>query len=210
MTRAVDPKASERTINSFAYKVLQRVHALGARSVQRDDVIQELWCAWCKARDCFNPEAGASFNTFLHRVMRQHVNKWIEKDFERFHDQTTALSLDAQNGEEGGATLVDIVPGHDIAVEDQMIASSNYEYAQMHLSNRAGVFLKIMAEQPQALLEQVRLLEHKAEHAKRTNIPYAQSSGITSSMIFDLMDAGSYERTQLLREVHSMAGKLSK
>lgn len=212
MNAKLDMKASEKTINSFAFKVLKRLHALGARSQTLDDVKQELWIAWCKARDNFNPEAGVLFNTYLHSVMRNHINRHIELNFERFHEQTIALSLDYEmEGEDGeGSSVHDVLADTATPTAEVVEGDSVFRYACSRLSPRARTFVTVLNEQPQELLEEIQRLKEKSQHARELGVPYAQPGRLTSAMVFDLMQAGRVERTTILAEVSQLGEMLSR
>jgi DNA-directed RNA polymerase specialized sigma24 family protein len=212
MNPKLDMKASEKTINSFAFKVLKRLHALGAKSQTIDDVKQELWIAWCKARDNFNPELGVTFNTYLHRVMRNHINRHIELNFERFHEQTIALSLDFEmEGEDGdGSSVHDVLADTATPAATLVEGNSVFNYACGRLSPRARTFVTVLNEQPQELLEEVRRLAEKSQHARELGVPYAQAARLTSAMVFDLMQAGRVERTSIIAEVTQLGEMLSR
>lgn len=204
-----DPTASAKTIRSFAYRVLRRVHALGARSVTLDDVEQELWCAWCSARDVHDPER-SSFNTLLHLKMRQHVNKWIETSFERFHEGTVALSLDASSDTESDATLGEAIPSDEVSAETRVLWRSNYDHAIEELSPRAATYLRLLSEQPPELMDEVLKMGFKIEVGTKMKIKTGQPARLTSSILFDLMDAARSERSSIMAELENMAWRNSR
>lgn len=205
-----DPKESTKQINAFAFKVLRRLHQLGARSQTIDDVKQELWFAWCKACEAYSPEGGASFSTFLTNGMRRHINRYVEKNFERFHDETVALSLDqrghdpAAGGNNPEGTLADVVadqaPLHSAEIENE----NCFAYALTRLSPRAAQFVTILKDQPRELIDEVRRLEDKSDYAKERGITYATAHRLTTPMIFDFMGASRNERKQIMDEVQQI------
>lgn len=207
-----DLKASEGQVSSFAYKVLQRLHALGAKSHTLDDVKQELWIAWCLARDTYSEEGGASFRTYLHTGMQRHINRYIEKNFERFHGFTTAISLDApaSRDEDNGITVGEVVPCSAVGAEELYMQRRNLELAKSMVSPRARIFLTILNDQPPELMAEVLLLVKKAEYGRGINMGYAQPVRLTAAMIFDLMNAGRMERTRILSEVTKIGDRISR
>lgn len=204
-----DPKESTKQINAFAAKVLRRLHQLGARTHSLDDVKQELWIAWCKACEAYRPEGGASFSTFLTNGMRLHINRYVEKNFERFHDETIALSLD-QRGTGGefvgsedallGDAIADSAPLQNVEYDNE----NCFAYALTRLSPRAKQFVTILKDQPKELIEEVRRLEEKSEYAKERGITYATAHRLTTPMIFDFMGASRTERKQIMDEVQQI------
>jgi DNA-directed RNA polymerase specialized sigma24 family protein len=215
MNAQIDPKASVKTIRSFAFKVLKRLHALGAKSQTIDDAEQELWIAWCKARDNFNPELGVTFNTYLHSVMRNHINRHIVLNFERFHEQTVALSLDLEvggesSGEGANMELHDVLADTATPVAELVEGQSVFAYACNRLSPRARSFVTVLNEQPQELLDEVLRLNEKSTHAQSLGVAYAQPRRLTSAMVFDLMQASRVERTTILAEITQLGDILSR
>ncbi|MGV1754795.1 sigma factor [Agrobacterium sp. CG674] len=207
-----DPKDSEKAISKFSSKVLRRLHQLGARSHSIDDVKQELWIAWCKACESYDPAAGAQFSTYLHLGMQRHINRYIEKNFERFYDGTIALSLDGtETGEDMGGvgTLADVVADPNARQDTEVEQESCFAYALTRLSPRAKQFITILKEQPKDLIEEVRRLEDKAEYAKERGITFATAHRITTPMVFDFMGASRTERKQIMDEVTQIGELIS-
>ncbi|MBD9511664.1 hypothetical protein IB265_33450 [Ensifer sp. ENS10] len=207
-----DPKLDKAQVESFAYKVLKRVHALGAKSQTIDDVKSELWIAWCIACDRYSAEGGASFSTFLYSGMRLHINRWIEKNFERFHEETVAASLDAQVdlGEEGqGSEIGQMVADTSERQDERYQREDCFAYALTRLSPRAGQFLKFLKDHPPELMVMMKDLEAKAAFAKQQGVTYAQPQRITSSMLFDFMGASRVERKQIMDEVTQIGHLIS-
>ncbi|PZR92069.1 MAG: hypothetical protein DI537_14685 [Stutzerimonas stutzeri] len=205
-----DMKRSEAQVRAFARKVLRRIHALGGRSHTIEDVEQELWLAWCKCRESFNPEAGAAFSTYLFTGMRLHINRYIHDQFERFHDQTIAMSLDAEaQGDSEGASFSEIVPDQRDGQDIELERSDNFAFAMSKLSPRARQFLTFINDQPQELLDEVKRLEAKSEYARSRGVACAVPRRLASSIVLDLMGCSRAERAKILAEVHEMGERLS-
>jgi DNA-directed RNA polymerase specialized sigma subunit len=214
MTQYRDPKESRAQIKAFAHKVLRRVHSLGARTQTLDDVEGELWVAWCLACERFNPEAGCAFSTYLYTGMRRHINRWIEKNFERFHDETVAASLDASYGSEmsedgSGSTLGEAVADTHMRQDQEYEQKDCFAYALTRLSDRAKMFLTFLKDHPPELMAQMKDLEAKAKHAKELGVTYAMPNRLTSFMIFDFMGATRVERKQIMDEVAQVGQLIS-
>lgn len=212
MIDGLDHRASERVIKTFSFKVLKRLHALGARSTTLDDVEQELWVAWCKARDSYNPEFGVPFNAYLVNGMKKHVNQWIERRFERFHEETVAASLDAKvaDNDGDGVELHGVIASGDIAIEDDVASRDLFNKAVQRLSPRARKFMEILESQPPELMAEVMKLRAKAEFAEQINKPFARFTHLTTTMVFDIMQASQAERTKILKEVDRLGEKIAR
>lgn len=204
-----DPKNDKAQVKAFAYKVLKRVHALGAKTQTVEDIEGELWVAWCLACERYNPEGGASFKTFLYQGMRMHINRWIEKSFERFHDETTAISIDASHHDAEDTTLGEVIPDSGLRQDEEFQREDCFNYALTRVSDRAGQFLKFLKDHPPELMERMKDLEAKAAYAKEIGASYAMPHRLTSSMIFDFMGASRVERKQIMEEVTQIGQLIS-
>ena len=205
------PQDSEKAITSFAYRVLRRLKAAGAHTFDLDDVKQELWLAWAKACDEFDPNLGVKFSTFLYRGMRMHINRWVENNVDRRHDEVIAYSVDASfdTDGEGSGTLADVLPSDDPIQDVNLEHESSFRHALTMLSPRAAQFVTLLKDQPIELLEQVRLMEVKSEYARERGIVSPVARRLTSSMIFDLMAAGRTERAKIMTEVEKVGALLA-
>jgi DNA-directed RNA polymerase specialized sigma24 family protein len=203
-----DPKLDRSQIKAFAYKVLKRVHALGARSVLLEDVESELWVGWCLACDAYDDNGGASFKTFLYTGLRNHINRWVEKNFERNHAETVAASLDLQIGDDSSdGTLGDIIGDTGIRHDEAFQREDCFAYAMTRLSSRSQMFLTFLRDNPPELIERMNDLQAKAAYAKEIGACYAVPKRVTSAIIFDFMGASRVERKQIMDEV-SQIGRL--
>lgn len=197
-----DPRQVERFVRQFAGKALRRAHALGARSESLEDIEQELWCAWCRARDKFDPDRGVSFTTYLHRAMQMHVNRYIFVQYERLHGQTNALSLNAPADEEDDGPLSEVIADENAAdPAEQALRGRMAEHIKARMTPRTRTFIEILADPPDELVSQLSDLEKKREHAKSMNLPYAPQRGVSQSLVFDLMGLGRTARAAVLREI---------
>ncbi|NKL08326.1 hypothetical protein GFL39_26000 [Rhizobium leguminosarum bv. viciae] len=208
-----DPKLDKAQVRAFASKVLRRVHALGAKTQTIDDIESELWVAWCIACDRYNAEAGAAFSTYLYAGMRRHINRWIEKNFERFHEETIAASLDADvelDGQEGrGSQIGQLVADPNMTQDEAYQRENCFAYALSRVSPRAGQFLKFLKDHPPELIQSMKDLEAKAAYAKECGVNYAMPHRLTSSMILDFMGASRVERKQIMDEVTQIGQLIS-
>lgn len=203
-------KDSEAAIKSFASRVLQRLRAAGAKTEQFEDIIQELSLIWCNCCQTYDPASGATFNTYLHGGMRLYINSWVRKHVDQRHAEVIALDLDgfgpSGDGGEDEGTLGDALPS-EIASPDEVIANlQSLDYVKSRLSERAQMFVTILNDQPQELLNEVMKLEDKAAYAKEhRGITINLSHRLTYVMILDLMGASRGERKQILDEVTAVS-----
>lgn len=211
MSPALDPRASERIIRSVALKVHRRVHALGGRTTQLEDVEQELWGAWCKARDAYDPERGVKFVTFLYATLYREINRWVNVQFERFHDQTVALSFDrAMEGEDGaGDSLHEVVADPLGDTEQRVVRNDAYLKTLGALSPRAQVFVRLLTDTPPDLAAEWRRLDAKADWARQLGLAHWAPNDITPTLVFDFMDAPRGERTTILQEIETVTARLN-
>lgn len=200
-----DPKASEARIRAFARRVLRRVHALGAKTATLDDIEQELWVAWCKAVEAYDPKGGASFQTFLYRGMQNHINRYVEQQYERFHEQTVALALDAAPSDDvEGGSLIDIIPDESVNFDSELENEDAFQFAIQKLSERARIFVQLLKDQPTELVKEFQKLHIRGEYARKIGVPVITPQRMTAYIIFDFMGASRHERTQILAEVEEL------
>ncbi|MDE4297054.1 sigma factor [Phaeobacter gallaeciensis] len=214
MSEFIDMKESERMIRALAGRVMRRLRAIPQSVMSFDDVEQELWIAWCKARDRFEPSRGIPWQAYVQRGMKQHINRVIEAQIERFEGQTFAVSLDSKASSfgdtEDGPTIGEIIASDAPLPSDEAEWESNYNKAISVMSDRAKIFVSLLREQPPELLNEVLVAQDKAEHAAKLGAPYNAPRRITSAMVFDLMGAPRTERTKITREVEQLGARLSK
>jgi DNA-directed RNA polymerase specialized sigma24 family protein len=207
----LDLKESEKIINSFSFKVGRRLQAAGAPMHLIEDVRQELWIAWCKARDTYDESSPASFKTYLYGGMRIHMNNWIRDNINRRHAEVIAKSMDAELDEEnGGATLADMIPSADPTPEVTFWLERTWEFAVARLSPRSRQFVELLREPPEGLLAQVRQIEARTAFAKAQGISAPFNNRVTTSMVFDLMGASRNERIKIAAEIRKLGAKMEK
>lgn len=211
MIEPFDYKTSERQINRFTNRVVRRLQSISQAILGKQDIEQELWVAWCKARDSYDCESGVPWQAYLQRGMMNHINRVVEKNLERFSGQTFAFSLEApMSNEEGdGQSLSDIVPSDDMLPSEQIERESNFEYALSVLSDQAKTFVSILKEPPVEVLNEVQMGKDKAEFASKIGAPYATPHHLSSAMIFDLMGANRTQRTKIKKELVDIGIRMS-
>jgi len=193
----------ERLLRSMASKFHRRATAAGAASLQIDDVFQEMCVAWCQARDAYNSNYQVPFTAFLVRGVRNHCNRWINKQITEGQDR---LNLD-----EGGEGTDQehhsfVADAGAISPEDAAIDADHLAVQREILSPLAQKFLEILENPPPAIY---RILD--AMQAKRA---YAQSRGVTpgfyfkqikAPLVFELMGLDMATREKLKKELQLYA-----
>ncbi len=204
----IDLAESRKLIKTFSFRVMRRVPV---SIISRDDVEQELWIAWCQARDNFKPEMGVPFGAYFWKTMNRHINRVLERTLWRFKEQTFALSLDYKDdsGDGAGLSLGETIASSDKTAAQVAEGESNYQDSLRNLSDRSALFVRLLREQPVQLVAEVMLAEDKAEFAKKIGAPYAKPNHITSTLVFDLMGASNLERTKIIKEVRKVAKRAS-
>lgn len=202
-----DLNESMPKIKSFAWKVLRRLHAAGAKTIQFEDIEQELLVAWCLACESYDAESQVKFSTYLYLGMQRHINRWAEKNVDRRHAEVIALNLDGSpTGDEEEGTLADAIPAVGPATDEDFANAQSLAYVKSRLSSRAALFVQLLNDQPQELLEEVLRLEEKARYAREErNISINLNHRLTYVMVLDLMGASRNERKQILDEVAAVS-----
>jgi hypothetical protein len=189
---------SSRVIRNTAWRVMRRVKAGGAHTIQIEDVVSELSVVWCIARDRYNPELGIPFNAYLQNGMFKHINRWLSKEIPACH----YVQLD-KSGDDG-ETLNDVIADESIVHGDQLLDESEFAKQLIgSMSDRARQFIVLLKEPPLELVEEMRAIEKRAMFARKRGIATVASRHITASLIFRFMGAQNVERTQIMKEIRA-------
>lgn len=197
---------SAQLIGRAASAITRKLTRWGFHSQSRDDIEQELWIAWCRARDTFDPTLGVPFAAYLTRGLREW-NKTINRKAFKRSDDEFADSLDRPIGagdEPNAFTLGDSIPSAHPGPEEAFIEQDVLKVAMTKLSPRAAQFVKLLSEQPTELLEGTLHLRARAEHGRSMNISSPTTNHVTTALVFKLMGAKRAERTVILAEVKSL------
>ncbi|MBX4911399.1 hypothetical protein HJA82_29235 [Rhizobium bangladeshense] len=206
----IDYKDSVDLIRRLSWSIARKLHGNGVTSMSHDDVEQELWIVWCRARDTFDPTLGVPFRAYFLKGVELTRREISRKTFKRIGEER-AQRLDAPvGGEDGNDMLVDLMPSNDPLPDAQADETTHLTWALSKLSARAALFLKLLYEQPPELLEQMRLLKARAEYAKSIGAQNILISQITTSFVFRLMDADRPERTKILAELRKLSEKVQR
>ena len=200
MHEVKDLKECEVLIKSFGGKVLRRLRAAGCSTMQLEDILQELSIAWYLASKGFEPNDKVRFKTYLYSTMRQHINRWAEKELR--HTRATAFSLDdsfLSDDEEKGSH--DIISADDVSADDIVLAKENRKRVLDTVSSRAQQFYQFLDNPPMELVQELRGLQSKAAWARSRGIRAIAPKSINSAVVFSLMDATRFERSAILKEL---------
>lgn len=203
MSDLISVKESERQINSLSFKFNRRIHRLGGKSHSIEDTRQEMWAAFCIARDKFDPEGGASFKTFLHRMIFWHMNRYIAVQFEKRHEEVIAAQIgESFDGDEGNFIHEPADP-NALDIEQVLIEASSFRQSQKKLSPGAAKFIEVLLRAPDVMADDFLALNEKAKHARNLGVRYARPPRITSSIVFDIMGVTRPDRTLIMKELNA-------
>lgn len=200
---------SQKVINSYVYRVERRLFAAGAPAHLVEDVKQECWIAWCKARDSYDEASPASFKTYLWNGIRMHINNWIRENVNARHQEIVAKSLDQERTEDG-ATLANVIPSADPMPDELVMREDLWSYAIKHLPPRAKQFIELLREPPALLLEQVKQLEARAKFAKEKGVAMPFTNRVTTRMVFDLMGATRHEQNIIAAAIKKVGKRMER
>lgn len=204
----IDEKESALRIKRIAWRTYREAKRSGAASLTVQDIEQELWIAWCKARDSFDPSRGVPFMAYLTNGLKKHAMGLLQRGvWGRIHEEWAVSLSGASDDDEGpsvGERLPSPEPTPDIALERRTALA----FADKRLSERASTFLRILADPPQALLDELRIAEARSEHARHLGVRNMNFSAVTSADVFKVMGAERCERTRILAEVRSVGLEL--
>lgn len=187
----------DKAIKSFALKAWRRAQAGGARSLQLEDVQQELVVAWCMARDNWKPEFNVPFLAYLRRGMKQTVNRWLQSQIDFGH----AMSMDDDDDEERAPHEI-IADASGLAGVEVFERDNARDAVVKELSAEAQVFVNLLREPPAELLEGVRARRARQTFAREQGlIVPGETDRVTASMVLDLMELSHAERGRLYAEL---------
>jgi hypothetical protein len=203
---------SAKAIKAFAFRVEKRLRSAGDHVTTRDDIEQELWIAWCLARDAYNAESGVPFMAYLRNGMRLHINRWVEKHVDRRHDEVCGLRLDKTSDAANGETdeLYDVIASDEELPDVQIERKCQMAFILGKLSPRAQAFVTLLETQPPELLAEVRRVEQRVEFARQRGIATHFCYRLTAAMVFDLMGADRAERRKINSELSRLAEKVQR
>lgn len=207
-----NPRDSEKTVNAFSFTLHRRLHASGAVTVQLDDVKQEMWLAWCKARDTYQSDRGASFKTYLVGGMLQHARTVYRNYIKRRWLENAAASFEGPIGsdeDDDFGSVGSTVPSPDPTPVEMFEGNALAKYGMSKLSEQALAFVKLFIEQPPELLAVVQELRAKGAHASTLGIRHATPQRLTAAIVFDAMGAPRKIRTEIMKELREKGAKLS-
>lgn len=204
-----DPKSSEAQIKRFAYKVMRRLHAAGGQSLGIEDIEQELWIAWLKASETFNPEYGVPFGAYLHRAMINHINTFADREVTRRHGEVIAMSLDKTIGDGDGASVSEIIPDEKESQDKLLEKKSALEAVLRRLSDQARAFVTMMVNPPHDLVAELSKMEARNEYAAKIKVAGALPIALTERIVFDLLGIERRsDRERVLSEIKNVIGAI--
>lgn len=207
MNQIVFDKAQQNRIGAFARRVHYRMSSAGARGASYLDIFQELCIAWCKARDAWKAEFQVPFEAYAMKGMRMHINRWAQSDIDFSH--LTPVALDHGVGEDNGELHEVIAIASDSPAETVQVKDTR-DYVLARLSRRARLFIELLDNPPQFLVDTVKAGKAKAESAKARGISVIVPNSVTAAMVFGFMEAKPTERTAIRQELDRMAARMQK
>lgn len=107
-------KDYERLAMKVARKHYARLSAQGA-GVEFDDLMGEAMMTFVRASRLFDADKGVKFSTYLWRAIDLNLQRWAGQ---RRQELMRERSMDASLGEEGNATLHDVLPADDLTPDE--------------------------------------------------------------------------------------------
>jgi hypothetical protein len=189
-------------IRSFASRVMRRVTAAGS-VISIEDVISECSIAWVQASRSWDEAAGVPFLAYLRTGMRNHINRWVEKEL-REHNGSH-LEFDASRGEDDSGSLHDIFADQGADRADELLELNDRRHKQLaRLSPRTRQFVELLESPPKALVDILNGLKARQTYATERGVPASPvPRRILTTLVFDFMGASHFERTQINGELEA-------
>ena len=203
MSQIAFDEGQRRYIGAFAARVERRMKNAGAR-IGPGDVFQELCIAWCKARDTWQSDLQVPFKAYLMRGMQLHINRWVDNEIGFSH--LTPMSLDDDTrSREGNGDLHAIITIAEGDPEAFCAGADAREYVLARLSARSRLFVELLENPPQFLVDALQAGKAKAAAAKARGLNIVTPNSVTTSMVFEFMQADPTERGVIYKELAKMA-----
>jgi hypothetical protein len=217
----------------IAHRVQRRCHAAGAKTVQLDDIFQELTIAWCLARDKWEPEitlkdgskAHIPFGAYLMRGMSRHINRWAKYELRQWEMAPFELDAEIEGDGTGDGTLHDVLADQTkLGPEEIMIKKDLREYARdplrwkrklrthKPLTANTEKFLDLMDDPPARIMAIVQGLQARAAYGRNVlKIPSTFAPRrITGSLVLDIMGVDDRkERAEIYNQIELLSDRVS-
>lgn len=187
----------DRWMQIFSRKAFNRAKSAKVKDIDQIDIYHECIIAWCKARDLFKPELGIPFKAYLFKGVKDHVNKFLDKKMTHAHN--AGVSIDEDNDEEN--TFHDIIPSDDIPIDQVLIQSDLIAKVTNDLSDLAKMFLGLLINTPEELLNEHEKIMLRNQHACSKGIIKQTPKFITESLVIRLMGLTKRESTLIKQEI---------
>ncbi|KAA5604348.1 hypothetical protein F1188_15920 [Roseospira marina] len=200
----LDPKAVEHLVNTLAWRVSRRMTAAGARLVESADIRQEIWIAWTRARDSYDPTSKVPFGAYFWRGAMRHMNQWC-RQMEQTDVKIFGLSLDDQLTDD--ASLHEVVEDTSVvSAEENVRLSERRSRVLAKLSPLARRFLELLESPPPELYAEIQALQDRMAWARERKVRGGRGSTttrVTTAFVADVMGLDRMTRRTVYRELES-------
>ena len=192
----------DKAIKSFAFKAWRRAQSAGARSLQIEDVQQELYMVWCVARDKYDPEKGVPFLAYLRNGMKVAVNRWLQKQID--HGQAVSMDEEGEDGSERSRHEAFADTQSLNGVETFEREDARDEVVE-NLTPQVRTFVGLLRAPPTFLLDGVVARRARQNYAREIGVVVpAEADRVTASMVLDFMELNGGERAKLYAELNTV------
>jgi hypothetical protein len=203
-----------RLVKATAARVLRRVHAAGAKTVQFEDVEGELSVAWCLARDKFDASLNVPFVAYLRRGMWNHINRWVEGELREFQIAPFELDRDFGAPDANGdieKTMHDVVCDPDHKSQDEITIQGNLRaFASKKLSHKARKFIELLDNPPQPVVDVLIAMQARAKFARARGITAVVApKGVNGSFVMDILGYSRLERQEIYSELRTLVTEVN-
>lgn len=195
---------SERQVQAFARRVHRRVRAAGITDIDYDDIEQECWIAWCRARDNYQPGHNVPFLAYLQRGMVTHINRWM-KEFERYRG-LAPRSINEPVRADDDAELHELLSADD---DEEPVDFLQRDLALSLMTARTRTFVSLLLAPSPELYAQVDRIADRAEFGRKRGLDSAAPRRLTGKLVMDLMGCDRPEREAIYRELRGLAKEIN-
>lgn len=192
---ALDP-SHKRWVEGFAAQAHRRLRAAGCSTLQIDDVRQECWIAWCKARDTWQEGGGASFRTYLNNGMALHLRRWMMN--QKANARMSAMGENAIAAAEAQADETDF--------EDAILAREARAGVLRRMTPATRQVLALAVEPPAWLAAEVKAMHDKVRWCRSRGFVTRERPLV--SLVMEALGLTPVERKRVTAEMLRFASVL--
>lgn len=199
-----DPKESKGQVERLARAYHRRFYAAVGSSLTVEDLEQEFWIVWTKAKEHFDPSKGFDFKAFLGVSIRNRMLVIARENARQSHIWAISANTPVGDNEEG--CLLDLVEDKSKPVESVLIERNQRQYLLERIDPRLRKMLELIENTPAELEREVEAAQAKASFAASRGLAMKAPREITLSMLSEIMGVSRCSRYRMIDKIQDISG----